>query len=214
MKQFNLEAFLEASNNATILDIRSTEEFKQGCIPGSIHVPGTAKQFIEWVRAVIDTREKILLVADEVADAAAETQLMESGYTVEGYLKGGFETYKASGKPVDLVIDVEPDELMMDIPFDDHLVVVDVRNPMEYAEGHLADAVNLPLTDLKDPLKISSIEDNDNLYLHCGGGTRSVIAASVLKKHGIHNLRNVAGGWKKIKEEPKAKIIKEPGLLN
>lgn len=214
MKQFNLEAFLEASNNATILDIRSTEAFKQGYIPGSIHVPGTATQFIEWVKAVLDTREKIILVAAEGAETAAETQLMESGYTVEGYLKGGFETYEASGRPVDLVIDVEPDELMMDIPFDDHLVVVDVRNPMEYAEGHLADAVNLPLADLKDPLKISSIEDNDNLYLHCGGGIRSVIAASVLKKHGIHNLRNVAGGWKKIKEEPKAKIIKEPGLLN
>ncbi|MBO9618878.1 MAG: rhodanese-like domain-containing protein [Niabella sp.] len=214
MNGLDLSAFLRASENAVIADVRDTTLFKEGFIPGSIHIPLKAKQFAEWSTAVLDNTEPILIVSDPGAETAAIELLTTSGFTVAGWLAGGFDTYKDSGAPVDLIIDVEPDELMMDIPFDEHLVVMDVRKPIEFAEGHLKDAVNLPLNDLNDPLRIAAIEDHDNLYLHCGGGTRSVIAASVLKRQGVHNLRNVAGGWKKIKEEPKAQIVKEPGMLN
>src|SRR5690606_5086273 len=118
---------------------------------------------------------------------------------VKGYLEGGFEKWKEDGNEVDMIIDIEADELMMDIPFDQHLVVLDVRKPTEFAEGHLQDAVNLPLSIMNDPLNLATIEENDNLYIHCAGGYRSVIAASLLKCQGIHNLRNILGGWGKIK---------------
>ncbi len=113
-----------------------------------------------------------------------------------------------------LLIDVEPDELMMDIPFDPNLVVVDVRKPVEFAEGHLPNAINIPLNEMTDPGSMANIEDHHNLYIHCASGYRSIIAASLLKRQGIHNLRNIAGGWNKIKEQEKVEIVKEASLLN
>ena len=102
----------------------------------------------------------------------------------------------------------------MDIPFDDHLLVIDVRKEPEFAEGHVKDAVNLPLNNLVDPGSMANINDTDNLYVHCAGGYRSVIACSMLKRQGIHNLRNITGGWAKIKEEKKIKTEKETSVLN
>ncbi len=116
-----------------------------------------------------------------------------------GYLEGGFEAWRKAGGPIDLVINIEPDELAMDIPFDDHLVVVDVRKPAEFEEGHVEDAVNLPLDKMRDPVSMANLEETDNLYVHCGGGYRSVIAASLMKRQGFHNVRNVLGGMEKIK---------------
>jgi rhodanese-related sulfurtransferase len=133
---------------------------------------------------------------------------------ISGYLEGGFDTWKNAGEEIDMIINVEPDELAMDMPFDDNLVVVDVRKPTEFAEGHLNKAVNLPLNDLTDPGSMANINEEDNLYIHCGGGYRSVIAASLYKRQGIHNLRNVSGGWNKIKNLEKVEIVKEKSILN
>ena len=121
---------------------------------------------------------------------------------MKGYLEGGFEKWKASGEPIDLIIDVEADEFAMDLPFDDNLVVVDVRRETEYADGHVRGALNIPLHELKDPGNMASFEEHQNIYLHCGGGYRSVIAASLIKRQGFHNIRNVTGGWARIKEQP------------
>ena len=196
-----------------VLDTRGTEEFKSGFIPSAIHIP--LKGIKEWSQGILPKEAPLLLITDSGKENEAETILKEAGYhQFAGYLDGGFEAWQKAGEKIDMIVDVESDELMMDIPFDENLVVVDVRKPMEYAEGHLKDALNIPLSQIDDPLKISQFGETDNLYLHCGGGTRSVIAASVLKKHGVHNLRNIAGGWKKIKGEPKAEIVKEPDVLN
>jgi len=113
-----------------------------------------------------------------------------------------------------MIIDIEADELMMDIPFDPNLQVIDVRKPAEYADGHLKNAVNLQLADMKDPGSMANIGEEQNLYVHCAGGYRSVIAASLLKRQGFHNLRNVTGGWSKIREQEKAEIVKETAVLN
>lgn len=113
-----------------------------------------------------------------------------------------------------MIINVEADELIMDIPHDKKLLVLDVRKITEFADGHLKNAVNIPLHDFTDPGSLSVIEDDHNLYVHCLGGYRSVIAASILKSQGIHNLRNVTGGWDKIKSIPKADIVKEVSILN
>jgi rhodanese-related sulfurtransferase len=133
---------------------------------------------------------------------------------VIGYLDGGFEAWKNAGEEIDLIIDVEADELMMDLPHDKNLLVVDVRRETEFADGHLKDAINLPLIEMNDPATLADFEDTQNLYVHCGGGYRSVIASSLLKKQGIHNIRNVLGGWTKIKEQEKAEIVKEASVLN
>jgi rhodanese-related sulfurtransferase len=92
--------------------------------------------------------------------------------------------------------------------------VVDVRRTTEYADGHLKNAVNIPLNDMTDPALLANLEDDQNIYVHCAGGYRSVIAASLIKRQGIHNIRNVLGGWGKIKEQEKAEIVKETSVLN
>ncbi len=88
----------------------------------------------------------------------------------------------------------------MDIPFDEHLVLVDVRKEAEYGDGHVKQAINVPLNDLTDPGSMADFDDNHNIYIHCQSGFRSIIAASLIKKEGIHNIRNVVGGWKAINE--------------
>ena len=133
---------------------------------------------------------------------------------MSGYLDGSFEAWKNAGEKVDMIIDVEPDELVMDMPHDPNLIVVDVRRETEYADGHLKDAVNLPLSDMTDVALLAQFEENENIYVHCAGGYRSVIALSLLKKEGIHNVRNVMGGWAKLKEEEGIEIKKEPSVLN
>jgi rhodanese-related sulfurtransferase len=133
---------------------------------------------------------------------------------MKGYLQGGFETWRQAGEAIDLIIDVEADELAMDIPFDSNLVVLDVRRETEFADGHVKDAINLPLNALADPASMVDLEERYNIYVYCGGGYRSIIATSLLKRQGIHNLRNVTGGWAKIKEQKGIEIKKENSVLN
>ena len=157
----------------------------------------------------------MLLVTDPGKEKESIIRLARVGLDkVQGFLDGGYDSWKNSGEESDIIINVEADELMMDIPFDEHLIVVDVRKPNEFAEGHLKDAMNIPLSDLVDPGSMANIEDHHNLYVHCAGGYRSVIASSLLKRQGIHNLRNVSGGFNKIKEQKKVEIVKEKSVLN
>ena len=131
-----------------------------------------------------------------------------------GYLEGGFAAWQNAGENIDMIINVETDELAMDLPHDTNMLVVDVRKEIEYAEGHVKDAINMPLGDMTDVAMIAGFEENQNLYIYCGGGYRSVIAASLIKSQGIHQLRNIEGGWAKIKEEKKIKTAKDASVLN
>lgn len=197
-----------------VLDTRPGAEFSQGFIPGSIFI-GLEGKFDEWAAALLPLDKSLLLVTEEGKEEETIDHLVRLGFSkVEGYLQGGFQAWRQAGEKTDLVIDVETDELAMDIPFDENLVVVDVRKEVEFANGHVKEAVNIPLLNMIDPANIASIEENDNLYLHCGSGFRSLIAASLLKRQGIHNLRNVLGGWEKIKDEPGIKTEKDASVLN
>ncbi|MGZ8549031.1 MAG: rhodanese-like domain-containing protein, partial [Chitinophagaceae bacterium] len=211
----SIEEFKKLMTDETIiLDTRNSDEFTQGFIPGSVSI-GLNGRFAEWAGSLLPFDKPLLLVSDAGKEQESIIRLARVGLDkVQGYLEGGYETWKNSGEKADLIIDVEPDELMMDLPFDKNLVVVDVRKPVEFAEGHLQDAVNIPLSEMADPGSMANIEDKHNLYVHCAGGYRSVIAASLLKRQGIHNLRNVAGGWDKIKELEKVEIVKEASMLN
>ena len=197
-----IEKFKAAINDdVIILDTRHASEFTQGFIPGSIFI-GLEGRFAEWAGSILAFDKPILLVTAPGKEEESVIRLSRVGFDkMTGYLKGGFEAWKNAGEKVDIIIDVEADELIMDIPHDPNLVVVDVRREMEFADGHLANAVNLPLDEMTDVAQMAKFEDNQNLYVHCAGGYRSVIASSLLKRQGYHNLRNVLGGWNKIKEE-------------
>ena len=198
----------------TILDTRPAAIFTQGFVPGSLFI-GLEGRFAEWAGNILSFTLPILLITELGKEEETVIRLARVGFSkMEGYLKGGFDAWKKAGEKIDLVIDVESDELAMDIPHDPNLQVIDVRESAEFTEGHVKNAINLPLNEMTDLAQIADFEENQNLYVHCGGGYRSVIACSLLKSHGMNNLRNVVGGWGKIKEEGAIKIVKDPSVLN
>ena len=204
----------EIEKNTILLDTRQPTEFTKGFIPGSINI-GLDGRFAEWAGSLLPFDKNILIITEKDKERETLIRLARVGIDkVIGYAEGGFEQWKNSGEEIDMVIDVEADELAMDLPFDRNLVVLDVRKPVEFAEGHVKDALNIPLNDLNDPLNMSAIEEEQNVYIHCASGYRSVTAASILKKQGIHNIRNVLGGWKEIKEQKNIQIEKDSSVLN
>ena len=207
-----VKAHLQAEG--ILLDTRPADQFTLGFVPESVFI-GLEGRFAEWAGSLLPFDKEMVLVTEEGREEEAITRLARVGFSkITGYLKGGIEAWRAAGEELDMVIDVEADELAMDLPFDENLVVVDVRRPAEFADGHVKDAVSLPLNEMTDPANMSNLEENQNIYVHCAGGYRSVIAASLLKRQGIHNIRNVLGGWGKIKEEKKIATEKEKSVLN
>jgi len=212
----SLEEFKEkiADDDTIILDTRNAAIFMQGFISHSISI-GLEGRFAEWAGSLLPFDQDIVLITAPGMERETAVRLARVGFTrLQGYLAGSYEAWTKAGEPYDMVVEVEADELAMDLPYDSNIVVVDVRREVEFAEGHVKGAVNIPLNELTDPGSMANIKDTDNLYLHCGSGYRSVIAASLLKRQDIHNLYNVAGGWEKIKEQDKIETEKTESVLN
>ena len=214
-KQLSIKEFKEfTEQGAVILDTRNADVFTQGFVPGSISI-GLEGRFAEWAGSLLPFDNTIIMITDAGKEKESVIRLARVGFDkISGCLQGGFENWKKAGEEIDLIINVEPDELAMDLPFDNNLVVIDVRKSNEFAEGHITGAVNIPLSDMADPGSMAQIKEDDNVYIHCSAGYRSVIASSLLKRQGIHNLRNVLWGWNKIKELEKIEIVKEKSILN
>lgn len=211
----NIEAFKEKLLNDVIaVDTRPFTAFVQGFVPGSISI-GLEGRFAEWAGNLLSFDKPIVLVTEPGQQKESVLRLSRVGLSkIEGFLEGGYEPWTAAGEKIDMIIEVESDELAMDIPFDPNLVVVDVRKEVEYADGHVKGALNIPLANLVDPGSLANIEETDNLYVHCGSGYRSVIAISLMKREGFHNIRNVLGGWAKIKDEEGIETEKDVTVLN
>ncbi|WP_343304980.1 MBL fold metallo-hydrolase [Chitinophaga niabensis] len=215
LKPLSIEAFKEKIKaDAVILDTRNANVFTEGFVPGSISI-GLEGRFAEWAGSLLPFKQSMILVTEPGQEEETIVRLARVGFDkVEGYLEGGYEAWKAAGEPFDLIISVDADELAMDMPHDPNLLVVDVRKPTEYADGHVQGALNMTLSELTDPGNLADIEDNHNLYVHCAGGYRSVIACSIMKREGIHNLRNVNGGFAKLKDQEGIEIVQEKNVLN
>jgi hydroxyacylglutathione hydrolase len=209
----DLKKWLEDEDHI-LLDTRSAGEFTKAFVPGSISI-GLEGRFAEWAGSLLPFDKPIVLVTDEGQERESVVRLARVGFSqIHGYLAGGVSAWRNAGEEVDLIIDVEVDELAMDLPYDDHLVAIDVRRETEFGDGHVRGAVNIPLNDLTDPGSMANIEENQNLYLYCGSGYRSVIAASLMKRQGIHNLRNVLGGFNAIRLQQGIEIVKDNSVLN
>jgi glyoxylase-like metal-dependent hydrolase (beta-lactamase superfamily II)/rhodanese-related sulfurtransferase len=185
---------------AWIVDTRDSTVFTQGFVPGSVSI-GLDGRYAEWAGSLLPFDQNLVLVTAVGKEEESITRLARVGLDKGvGYLNGGYEAWAAAGEEVDMIIDIEPDEFMMDLPHDPNLEVLDVRKPGEFDAGHVTGSANVPLDTLIDPLVVAEVPDERNLYVLCGGGYRSVIAASLLKRQGIHNLRNVMGGWGALKD--------------
>jgi glyoxylase-like metal-dependent hydrolase (beta-lactamase superfamily II)/rhodanese-related sulfurtransferase len=200
MKALTPEAYEVLANeaDALILDVRHQDEFVKGHIPQSIFI-GLDGGFAPWVGALIgDTSQPLLIIAPEGREEETITRLSRVGFdNTLGYLKGGFDAWKKTGKEYDIISGVNAETLKTLIK-DNTTSVFDVRKEGEYISEHILDAQNTPLDFLNDHL--TQFPEKEPFYIHCAGGYRSVIAASILKKRGIHNLVDIKGGFKAIKE--------------
>lgn len=216
MQALSIKDFKEKlSDNIIILDTRHPDLFMQGFVPSAINI-GLNGRFAEWAGSLLPFTQPIVLVTEVGSEKESVIRLSRVGLdNVVGYLSGGFEAWQTAGETIDLIIDVEADELAMDLPFDENLVIVDVRRETEYANEHVKEAINIPLDQLTDPGSMANLDDHHNIYIHCASGYRSVIAASMIKRQGIHNIRNVVGGIEAIKGlADKFEFEKEVAVLN
>jgi glyoxylase-like metal-dependent hydrolase (beta-lactamase superfamily II)/rhodanese-related sulfurtransferase len=199
-KAYDAKTFELIANEteALILDVRHQDDFSKGHIPKSIFI-GIDGQFAPWVGALIlDYKQPILLVTPEGREEEAITRLSRVGYdNTIGFLKGGFETWKKLGLEYDTVIGVTASELESKMK-EEEVKIFDVRKPGEYLSEHIENAPSTPLDFLNDHL--AEFPKEENFYIHCAGGYRSVIAASILKSRGYHNLIDVKGGFAAIKD--------------
>jgi hydroxyacylglutathione hydrolase len=183
---------------ALILDTRDPQEFAKGFIPSSINI-GLGGQFAPWVGALItDLQQPLLLIVEEGKAEEAITRLARVGYdSTIGYLEGGINTWIAAGKDIDSIASVPVAEFEAIYHADPAVNVLDVRKPGEFESGHLEFTLMRPLDYIND--WTNEINTSKTYYIHCAGGYRSMIAASILKARGVENVIDIAGGYAAIK---------------
>jgi hydroxyacylglutathione hydrolase len=191
-------AFEAAANEtgALMLDTRKPLDFANGFIPNSINI-GIDGSFAPWVGALItDIRQQILLITDAGREEEVVTRLARVGYdNCIGFLEGGFDAWKNAGHETDTIVTISADEFSSRFS-SGKLDVVDVRKPGEWEAEHVEGVRNIPLDFISE--NMSAFSKDTTTYIHCAGGYRSMIAASILKARGFNNVIDVAGGFKAI----------------
>ncbi|WP_258099130.1 MBL fold metallo-hydrolase [Marinoscillum pacificum] len=183
---------------ALVLDTRKAVQFAEAHVPNSIFI-GIDGSFAPWVGALIpDLQQPIVFIADEGREEEIVTRLSRVGYdNTLGFLKGGLDAWKAAGKEVDSVKSIPATEFAEEMKAGD-LKVLDVRKPGEFQAEHVEDAQSLPLDFISE--NMDKVSKNETYHVHCAGGYRSMIASSILKSRGFHNIVDIAGGFKAISE--------------
>ncbi|MGL2964758.1 MBL fold metallo-hydrolase [Flavobacterium sp. RSB2_4_14] len=200
LKSFDVDSFeaVAKETKALLLDTRKASEFAKGFIPNSINI-GLESNFAMWVGELIpDLKQQILIIADNHEKVEeAIIRLSRVGYDhAIGYLEGGFESWIKNNKPVETVDRITAHDLQ-DLEEIHETPIIDVRKKSEYESEHLAGAINIPLNEISN--RIAEFPKNDYFILHCAGGYRSMIAASILKQKGFKNFADVIGGFNEIK---------------
>jgi hydroxyacylglutathione hydrolase len=194
----SVEAFEAAANEtgALVLDTRDADAFAKGFIPNSINI-GLEGNFAQWVGEMIpDIKQEILLITDAGKEEEALIRLSRVGYDgTIGYLKDGFDSWLQAGKEVDTVQRISADEFSK--RYSSQPLVIDVRKKSEFDSEHVLEAVNIPLNEINKHL--AQFPKDKPFILHCAGGYRSMIAASILKQRGWDNFVDVVGGFTEIK---------------
>lgn len=196
---------LEAEAGALILDTRNANDFAAGHIPNSMNI-GLDGSYAVWVGTLVsDIKQRIVVVAEKGREREAILRLARVGYeNVAGYLEGGFDTWKNAGKPTATINCISATELAE--IYQPEMPILDVRRVNEFRNGHLPNAINIPLRDLEQNLH--QLNPNQLYYVHCAGGYRSMIAASILVRNGYHKVVNVNGGMDAI-AKTQLPVVKE-----
>jgi glyoxylase-like metal-dependent hydrolase (beta-lactamase superfamily II)/rhodanese-related sulfurtransferase len=207
LRELSPEAFEAAAEetDALVLDTRKAEDFANGFVPGSVNI-GIDGSFAPWVGTLIpDIQQAILIVAEPGEEQEVVTRLARVGYDGSiGFLKGGFVTWKDSGKPFETIESIEVDEFASRLEKDSSLSILDVRKASEFYSQRIEGAINGPLDYINDSMTL--IDPKKTYYVHCAGGYRSMIFISILKARGYDNLIDVKGGFNAIKNNLAFKV--------
>lgn len=197
VRALDVDAFKkEIEDGAVVLDTRSAADFVKGFVPNSLFI-GIDGAFAMWVGALIaDIKQKIVFVAPKGRESEVVMRLARVGYDNSvGYLEGGIEAWKNAGEKIDEIKSITPEEFSD--RYNDSMNIVDVRKNGEFDNQHVIDAKHLPLDYIHEHL--DDLNKDEEYYVHCAGGYRSVIALSILQPYGYKNLINIEGGFGKIK---------------
>lgn len=183
---------------AIVIDTREAQVFADGFIPGSINI-GIDGSFASWVGTLVkDVKSPLLIVAETDRVEEAVTRLARVGFdNCLGYLKGGIEAWKKSGKAIDTIISIPAEELAA-MNRQSEVNLIDARKASEFNSEHIVNALNIPLDFMNDGM--ASIDKNKTYYVHCAGGYRSMIFISILRARGYENLVDVKGGFSAIRQ--------------
>ena len=209
LKPLSVEAFslLMEDDSVLLLDVRGPQVFCKGFVPGSINI-GLKGDFAPWAGTLItDMSQRIALITDVGQEEEAIMRLARVGYDgVVGYLEGGFESWDKSGNEIDQIESISA-EVFAELASDKKVNTIDVRKPTEFQSEHLETATSAPLHELNQHM--SAFKSGENNYIHCAGGYRSMIAASIMKSRGIHNVIDIAGGYNAISKTslPKTNFV-------
>jgi hydroxyacylglutathione hydrolase len=188
----------EIKNGAFVLDVRSTDDFEKGFVPNAINI-GLNGQYAPWVGALLDANVPVILVTDEGKETEAVLRLARVGYeNVNGYLKNGMDAWKNAGKKIETIESITATDFVSRIKNDHQRHVLDVRKPSEVESGMIEGAQAICLSSLQNELH--TLDQSQHYFVHCAGGYRSMIAASILKQKGFTKVTNILGGMSKIKE--------------
>ena len=187
---------LANQSGVLILDVRNQIQFAEEHIPGSIFI-GIDGGFAPWVGAIVgDVKRPILLITPKGREKETITRLARVGFdNALGFLEGGLSSWKVKGKKTDSVSTIEASKLGKKIF--DQTKIIDVRKNSEFSNGHLKNALNIPLDQLSE--NFDKIPLEGNFFVHCAGGYRSMIASSILKSRGIDSMTDIIGGFSAIK---------------
>jgi glyoxylase-like metal-dependent hydrolase (beta-lactamase superfamily II)/rhodanese-related sulfurtransferase len=208
LKPLTIGAFETLANetDALLLDTRDPEIFSQAFIPNSINI-GIDGSFAMWAGALIPgVKHPILLITEAGKEEETITRLARVGYdNVLGYLQGSFDAWQQSGKEIDRASRITAKEL--ESMMESKPIIIDVRNETEFDAEHINGAINVPLDYLN--YNLNSFPKEQPFIIHCAGGYRSMIAASILKARGWENFADVKGGFKAIAETsvPKTNFV-------
>jgi glyoxylase-like metal-dependent hydrolase (beta-lactamase superfamily II)/rhodanese-related sulfurtransferase len=216
MKALSPEAFEAAAENseALILDTRSNVDFYKGFIPQSINI-GLNGDFAPWVGSMImDVKQPLLLVTEIGKEEETLTRLSRVGFdNILGHLQGGFETWLKAGKEADVVDRISAEQFSKHFNKEEDKVI-DIRKESEYSAEHVENAYNRPLAALNDWIK--DVNSEEHFFLHCAGGYRSMIAASILQARGYRNFTEIEGGFSAIAKTnvPKTDFVCQSKIMN
>lgn len=217
MRIIPIQECLELTNSVeapTIIDLREPAAFADGHLPGAISIPVGGEGATPHPELLPDEGALLLMGAEQVATHFAgwlETQVSDR---IVGRFEDGPEGWVNAGRPIDMVITIAADELAMDLPHDERILLLDVRTEAEFDDGHIRDAVSVPLASLSDPGSMANLEDDSNIYIYGSMAADAVTAASLIKRQGYHNLRTLEDDWETIRSQKGIPVEKTAAPLN